>query len=296
MKSLKIIGALLLAGTLVTTTYSPTAEGTTAQAKTTNTTITQVVGFKGANLYTTFDQAAAGKVKNQLSSNSYLQILDQLTINGEAFYRVSYGDFSEVTNLSSYIMDYKTPTRYIKVSDTKKVKHVYSPIVNKHAPHGGAYADTKRWKVTKSTPASTVARFDRPAENFYYQKNMYGFKLGERTIDGVPYTILYSVIGESGAYVKTSLLAPDNATNVKKYTKQQQKVTYKTVKATALRYSYGIDTPTFQLGDILKKGQTLRVYKEATYKGKKYVYVKLTNAEKDRYYDKGWVLKKRITK
>lgn len=293
MKSLKCIGSLLLAGTLITTTYTPFVN-MTAQAKTSDTTITQVVGLKDANLYTSVDNVKAGKVKNQLPSESYLEILDKLTINGETFYHVKYGDLSNVKDFYSYIFEYGTFKRYIKVSDTKKVKHVYSPLINKRPKVDIVYADTKRLKVTKSTFVSTVARFDRPAESFYFQKGMPGFKLGERTIDGVSYTLLYNGAAETGSYVKTSLLAPDNATNVKKYTKAQQKVTYQTVKPTGLRYSYGMGRSMLQLGDIVKKGQTLHAYKEVTYNGKQYVYVKLTNAEKDRTYLKGWMLKKRI--
>lgn len=283
----KMLGAALLAGTLVTTTYTPFTSEQTAIAKSANTTITQVKGNKGAALYSSVANVKKGKVKNKLADNYYLQIIKTVKINNESYYYVRYMDESKLETYADYVTYVDETYRYIKVSDTKKIKHVYSPLVNiRKAPEIGS-SETKRFKMKKAFSTSSVARFDRPDKITYYKKNQFVFKLGERKIDGVPYALVTHPFADQ-AYVKQSLLVPDNATNVKNYNAKQRKVTYRTTKATQLRDSYG----TFmqmELGDGVKKDQKFHVYKEVTYEGKQYVYVKLINAKM--VVSKGWLIK-----
>lgn len=289
----KALGTLALSGALFTTTFTPLAQQPVAHAAQTEKKITQLATLADATpVYAKFNDVAAKKVALKLTKNVYVKKVDTVTIGDDRYYLVKYDN--RVAYLKGNAEEYTTAHGYIKVSDIKKVVHTYSPIKKTKYAHLKAddVSYTERYAFKKDGFYESTGRFDQVGEAEYFEKNEALPLVGEREIDGVKYAILKNEF--EVAYAKKSALKKDFATNVKNYTKAQQKVKYVVKKDTNLRDSYGTSYHIAIRNDILKKGTTFNITKEATYKGTRFVYAKNLSLNPKSNYTEGWIIKDRI--
>ncbi|WP_010289919.1 hypothetical protein [Kurthia massiliensis] len=291
----KAIAAIALSGTIFTTTFTPvTNQSSEASAK--ETTISQIATVAGKTpVYAKTKDIQNKKPVIKLGANVYVKKLDTATINGEQYYLIKYDN--RLAFQKGKTDKYSTKIGYVKASDMKTVAHTYGPLkklTNYNLLPEDSFSSTKRYKLKKDTWLNESPRFDQVGKAELYEKDDIFIKTGTRDISNTPYIVANSFLEK--VYVKKSLLTPDFATNVKNYSAKQQKVTYKIKSKAALRESYGIDSNLSLLSSDFKIGTKLNVVKEATYKGKRYVYVKNIDVDASNNFTQGWLLKSRITK
>lgn len=289
----KALGTLALSGALFTTTFTPLAPQPVAQAAQKEKTITQMATFAGGTpVYAKFKDVAANKVALKLPGNVYVKKIDTVTIGDDRYYLVKYDN--RIAYLNGKAENYTTALGYINISDMKLVEHTYTPIkkTKYYQLKDYDFSYTERYAFKKTGFYEQSGRFDQVGEAVYYEKNDVLPLAGERDITYVKYAVLKD--SHNLVYAKKSALKKDFATNVKNYTKKQQKVKYVVKKNTNLRNSYGTSPHIPLLNDTLKKGTTFNITKEVTYKGKRFVYAKNLSLDPNSNFTEGWIIKDRV--